>query len=425
MTDDQEQQPGPSRRAMIGTGAVASAIGIAGGFTAGRASAAEPTKGAGDSPFALRGTHQPGITTPVQDRLHFAAFDVTTTSRARLVSLLKEWTLAAERLMGGGPAGPIGPVEGDYRLPPDDTGEAIGLPASRLTLTFGFGPGLFVDDDGKDRFGLADRQPEVLKDLPHFPGDRLDPSRSRGDLCIQACADDPQVAVHAIRNLARIGFGTVSVRWSQLGFGRTSSTTAGQATPRNLFGFKDGTKNILAEETQALDEHVWVHPDDHGGDWLAGGSYLAARRINMVIETWDRQGLGEQEALIGRTKDSGAPMSGGKEHDDPDFSMPGRDGPIVPKDSHVAVVHPDHNDGVRILRRGYNFVDGSNDLGTLDAGLFFLAYVRDPATQFIPMQNAMAKHDAMMEYLKFTGSALFAIPPGAGEGEYIGQSLFT
>ncbi|WP_242612875.1 iron uptake transporter deferrochelatase/peroxidase subunit [Janibacter limosus] len=415
---------GPSRRAMIGTGAVASAIGIAGGFTAGRATAAEPTKGAPPSPFALRGTHQPGITTPVQDRLHFAAFDVTTTSRARLISLLKEWTLAAERLMDGGPAGPIGPVEGDYRLPPDDTGEAIGLPPSRLTLTFGFGPGLFVDDEGKDRFGLADRRPEVLTDLPHFPGDQLDQARSRGDLCVQACADDPQVAVHAIRNLARIGFGTVSVRWSQLGFGRTSSTTAGQATPRNLFGFKDGTKNVLAEEAKALDEHVWVQPDDHGGDWLAGGSYLAVRRINMVIETWDRQGLGEQESLIGRTKDSGAPLSGGREHDDPDFAMPGKDGPIVPKDSHVAVVHPDHNDGVRILRRGYNFVDGSTDLGTLDAGLFFLAYVRDPATQFVPMQNSMAKNDAMMEYLKFTGSALFAIPPGPAEGEYIGQPLF-
>jgi deferrochelatase/peroxidase EfeB len=415
---------GPSRRAMIGTGAVASAIGIAGGFTAGRATAAEPTKGAPPSPFALRGTHQPGITTPVQDRLHFAAFDVTTTSRARLISLLKEWTLAAERLMDGGPAGPIGPVEGDYRLPPDDTGEAIGLPPSRLTLTFGFGPGLFVDDEGKDRFGLADRRPEVLTDLPHFPGDQLDQARSRGDLCVQACADDSQVAVHAIRNLARIGFGTVSVRWSQLGFGRTSSTTAGQATPRNLFGFKDGTKNVLAEEAKALDEHVWVQPDDRGGDWLAGGSYLAVRRINMVIETWDRQGLGEQESLIGRTKDSGAPLSGGQEHDDPDFAMPGKDGPIVPKDSHVAVVHPDHNDGVRILRRGYNFVDGSTDLGTLDAGLFFLAYVRDPATQFVPMQNSMAKNDAMMEYLKFTGSALFAMPPGPAEGEYIGQPLF-
>ena len=414
----------PSRRAMLGTGAVAAVAGVAGGFTAGRATAAEPTKGATPSPFALRGAHQPGITTPVQDRLHFAAFDVTTTSRARLVSLLKEWTLAAERLMAGEPAGPIGPVEGDYRLPPDDTGEAIGLPPSKLTLTFGFGPSLFRDAKGRDRFGLADRRPEPLEELPHFPGDLLDPDRSGGDLCIQACADDPQVAVHAIRNLARIGFGTVSVRWSQLGFGRTSSTTSGQETPRNLFGFKDGTKNILAEETEALDEHVWVQPDDDGG-WLAGGSYLAVRRINMVIETWDRQGLAEQEGIIGRSKATGAPLSGGEEHADPDFAMPGRGGPIVPKDSHVAVVHPDHNDGVRILRRGYNFVDGSTNLGTLDAGLFFLAYVRDPARQFVPMQTAMAKNDAMMEYLKFTGSALFAIAPGAGEGEYIGQALFA
>lgn len=415
---------GPSRRAMIGTGAVASAIGIAGGFTAGRATAAEPAKGATPSPFALRGEHQPGITTPVQDRLHFAAFDITATSKARVISLLKEWTLAAERLMQGDPAGPIGPVEGDYRLPPDDTGEAIGLPPSNLTLTFGFGPGVFVDEDGKDRFGLKDRLPKEFAPLPHFPGDNLDQARSNGDLCIQACADDPQVAVHAIRNLARIGFGTVSVRWSQLGFGRTSSTSTDQATPRNLFGFKDGTKNIHAEEPKALEEHVWVQPDDTGGDWLAGGSYLAVRRINMVIETWDRQGLAEQEDLIGRSKATGAPLSGGEEFDEPDFAMPGRSGPIVPKDSHVAVVHPDHNDGAQILRRGYNFVDGSTDLGTLDAGLFFLAYVRDPARQFIPMQNKMAKNDAMMEYLKFTGSALFAIPPGAAKGEYIGQSLF-
>lgn len=428
--EDAQQEDRPtsgstSRRAVLGTGAAAAAIGVAGGFGVGRATAAEPTQGVTDSPFALRGRHQPGITTPVQDRLHFAAFDITTTSRARLISLLKEWTEAAARMMTGGSAGPVGPVEGDYRLPPDDTGEAIGLPPSRLTITFGFGPGLFVDADGTDRFGLADRRPGLLEELPHFPADVLDPARSNGDLCIQACADDPQVAVHAIRNLARVGFGTVAVRWSQLGFGRTSSTTSGQETPRNLFGFKDGTKNVLADESAALEEHVWVQPEDDGGDWLAGGSYLAVRRINMTIETWDRQGLGDQEALVGRTKATGAPLSGGQEHDDPDFAMPGRGGPIVPKDSHVAVVHPDHNDGVRILRRGYNFVDGSTDLGSLDAGLFFLAYVRDPAKQFIPMQTAMAKNDAMMEYLKFTGSALFAIPPGAGEGEYVGQALFA
>ncbi|MBA4085236.1 MAG: deferrochelatase/peroxidase EfeB [Kytococcus sp.] len=422
MGEEQQQRP-PSRRAMLGTGAVAAATGVVGGFGAGRATAAEPTKGASESPFALRGRHQPGITTPVQDRLHFAAFDITTTSRARLVSLLKEWTEAAERMMAGGPAGPVGPVEGDYRLPPDDTGEAIGLPPARLSITFGFGPGLFVDEDGADRFGLADRRPASLEPLPHFPGDVLDPARSNGDLCIQACADDPQVAVHAIRNLARVGFGTVAVRWSQLGFGRTSSTTSGQETPRNLFGFKDGTKNVLADEGAALQEHVWVQPEDDGGDWLAGGSYLVVRRINMTIETWDRQGLGDQEGIIGRTKASGAPLSGGTEHDDPDFTLPGRGGPLVPKDSHVAVVHPSHNDGARLLRRGYNFVDGSTDLGSLDAGLFFLAYVRDPATQFVPMQTAMAKHDAMMEYLRFTGSALFAVPPGAGPGQYVGRDL--
>ena len=137
-------------------------------------------------------------------------------------------------------------------MPPDDTGEAIGLPPNGLTITFGFGPSLFRTDDGKDRFGLADRQPAALRTLPHFPVDALDPARSYGDLCIQACADDPQVAVHAIRNLARIGFGTVSVRWSQLGFGRTSTTSTSQSTPRNLFGFKDGTKNIKAEETSEV-----------------------------------------------------------------------------------------------------------------------------------------------------------------------------
>src|SRR6185436_4114595 len=127
-----------------------------------------------------------------------------------------------------------------------------------------------------------------------FPADRLDPARSGGDICVQACADDPQVAVHAIRNLARIGFGTVSVRWSQLGFGRTSSTTPSEQTPRNLFGFKDGTRNIAGEDADALTRHVWVGSGDDPA-WMAGGSYLVARRIAMRIESWDRVSLREQE----------------------------------------------------------------------------------------------------------------------------------
>ncbi len=416
---------------MIGGGAAAA--GLAGAFVAGHALAGEAGETAVEAPtgdaiadtYPFRGPHQAGIVTPAQDRLHFAAFDVTTDSRDELVALLQAWTEAAERLTQGDPAGPIGPVEGAANVPPDDTGEAIGLPASGLTLTFGFGPSLFVDDDGRDRFGLADRQPALLRDLPHFPADLLDPARSRGDLCVQACAQDPQVAVHAIRNLARMGFGTVAVRWSQLGFGRTSTTSTSQSTPRNLFGFKDGTANVKAEETAELDEHVWVQPDDDGGDWLAGGSYLVARRINMTIEVWDRQPLEDQEEFVGRTKDTGAPLSGGEEFTEPDFEMPGHEGPVIPVDAHVRVVHPDFNSGARLLRRGYNFVDGSNHLGGLDAGLFFLAFVRDPDRQFVPMQTAMAKSDALMEYLKFTSSAIFAVPPGIGPGEYVGQALFA
>ena len=350
---------------------------------------------------------------------------MTTGEREDLVDLLRRWTDAGEQMTRGEPVG-AGAVGGDANLPPDDTGEALELPASGLTITFGFGPSLFRDAQGRDRFGLAERRPDALRELPHFPGDALEPGRSGGDLCVQACADDPQVAVHAVRNLARIGFGTVSVRWSQLGFGRTSTTSASQSTPRNLFGFKDGTANVKAEETAALEEHVWVGEDDQRAGWLAGGSYLVARRIGMGIEVWDRQPLGDQEGFVGRTKDTGAPLSGGEERSAPDFDLAGSDGlPVIPLGAHVRVVHPDQHGGARMLRRGYNFVDGSNSLGGLDAGLFFIAYVRDPGTHFVPHQLAMSRHDALTEYLRVSGSAVFAVPPGAGPGEHVGQALFA
>ena len=413
-----------SRRGLIGGGAAA--VGVAGAYVVGHEAAGTPgpavapADDAVASSYPFRGAHQAGIVTPAQDRLHFAAFDVRTDSRDELVALLQAWTEAAERMTRGEGAGPVGPTQGAADLPPDDTGEAIGLPPSGLTITFGFGPGLFT------RFGLDGRRPEALRDLPHFPGDNLDPARSGGDLCIQACAQDPQVAVHAIRNLARIGFGTVAVRWSQLGFGRTSTTSTAQSTPRNLFGFKDGTANVKAEEAEALDDFVWVQDGDDGADWLAGGSYLITRRINMTIEVWDRQPLGDQEMFVGRTKDTGAPLSGGQEFDQPDFDMPGsNDLTVIAPDAHIRLVHPDFNGGARMLRRGYNFVDGSDSLGGLDAGLFFLAFVRNPDTHFIPIQTKMASQDALMEYLKVTGSALFAVPAGVREGEYVGQALFA
>ncbi|NBE81581.1 iron uptake transporter deferrochelatase/peroxidase subunit [Micromonospora rubida] len=417
------------RRAITLAGAgVAGVAGVAVGAGAlarggGDRAAADQGAAAGAVPF--HGEHQAGITTPAQDRLHFVAFDVVTKDRARLVDLLQEWTAAAARMTAGRDAGVLGAVGGVPEAPPDDTGEALGLPPSQLTLTIGFGPTLFRDAQGKDRFGLAGRRPAALADLPHFAGDALRPELSGGDLCVQACANDPQVAVHAIRNLARIGMGVVSVRWSQLGFGRTSSTSRGQATPRNLFGFKDGTANLKAEDAGLLREQLWAQPGD-GPDWMTGGSYLVTRKIRMLVETWDRSSLVEQEQIVGRTKGSGAPLGRGDEFDEPDLAAKGDDGqPLIAETAHVRLAHPSQHDGARLLRRGYNFVDGSDGLGRLDAGLFFIAYQRDPRKQFVPIQTRLARNDAMNEYLRHVSSGIFACPPGVRDGgDHWGRSLF-
>jgi deferrochelatase/peroxidase EfeB len=424
---DTTGSPAMSRRRLFGLAGAGAALAGAGAAIAGTVvtRSAEPAmeaaareEAARDSvPF--RGQHQAGIVTPAQDRMHFVALDVTTTDRAALVDLLRRWTRAAERMTAGAEVSPLGALGGNPDAPPADNGEALGLPASQLTLTLGLGGSLF---DG--RFGLAGAKPAGLAELPHFQLDQLDPKRSGGDLCIQACANDPQVAVHAIRHLVRMGFGTTSVRWSQLGFGRTSSTSTAQLTPRNLFGFKDGTNNIKAEDPAALDDHVWVAPGD-GPAWLTDGSYLVARRIRMHIEIWDRTSLAEQESIIGRQKGSGAPPGKPGEFDPSDFAMAANDGrPLIGENAHIRLASAAANGGARILRRGYNFVDGADGSGHLDAGLFFLCFARDPHRQFVPMQRALASQDKLMEYVEHTGSGLFAVPPGVGPDGFWADTLF-
>ncbi|MFJ1746580.1 iron uptake transporter deferrochelatase/peroxidase subunit [Streptomyces sp. NPDC088116] len=418
----------PSRRSLLGWSGAGLALGAA--ATGGTMAALRDRDGNGDrdgdgnavasaadsgAAVPFHGPHQAGIATAVQDRLHFAAFDVTTQDRAELVQLLKDWTRAAERMTAGHAVGE-GAYGGLAEAPPDDTGEALGLKPSRLTLTVGFGPSLFAG--GRFGGGMEQHRPAALVDLPRFPGDNLDPARGGGDLCVQACADDPQVAVHAIRNLARIGFGKVAVRWSQLGFGKTSSTTPGAQTPRNLFGFKDGTSNIAGTDSAALDTHVWVSRKD-GPAWLAGGSYLVARRISMRIESWDRTSLQEQEDVFGRDKGEGAAVGKAHEHDKPSLRA------MLPT-SHVRLAHPDSHHGVRMLRRGYSFTDGTDGLGRLDAGLFFLAYQRDVRDAFIPVQRSLARSDALNEYIQHVGSAVFAIPPGVRDkDDWWGRALFS
>lgn len=412
---------GLSRRGLLGLaigGGVASlAVGVGGGLAGGVALGRARAEADAQIAYEFFGAHQAGITTPVQEHLHFASFDMMPrTDRDDLITLLQDWTYAASRMTKGLEVSATGAVGGDAEVPPDDTGEALGLPAAGLTITFGFGPSLFENEDG-DRFGIAARRPQKLERLPAFLGDDLDPQASHGDLCIQACADDPQVAVHAIRNLSRIAFGRARLRWSQLGFGKTSRTTSAQVTPRNLFGFKDGTANILADDAAALDANVWVGESDEPA-WMTGGSYLVARKIAMLIETWDRVRLSEQNTIVGRDKGEGAPLSGGDEFTAPDFGSS-----AIDRNAHVRLAHPDQNDGIRILRRGFNYVNGNNDLGRLDAGLFFLSYQRDPS-QFISLQRRLST-DRMNEYIRHVGSGIWAIPAGEKPGSYVGAGLFA
>ena len=421
MSAEDEQRSGISRRRLIaGAGAAGVGIGLGGaGYLIGRDGAEAETHLDDTVPFF--GARQAGIETPAQDRLHFAAFDLTVSSPDELRDLLREWTDAAAEMTRGRM---VGDVNDEQLAPPDDTGETVGLQPASLTVTFGFGPDLF-ERDGRDRFGLRSRRPHALRLLPPLPGDTLDPGLSGGDLCVQACSDDPQVAFHAVRNLARLGRGAVVMRWSQLGFGRTSSTTRSQATPRNLMGFKDGTRNLRAEDTEDMNRFVWLGPGDDV-PWMANGTYMVTRRIRMLIEIWDRSALSDQETTIGRHKYSGAPLGGAREFDDPDLGARRQSEPVIPADAHIRLAAPQMNDGESILRRGYSFTDGVvEELGELDAGLFFICFQRDPDKQFTAIQRRLGRIDALNEYIRHTSSAVFAVPPGAQPGGFVGEGLFA
>jgi deferrochelatase/peroxidase EfeB len=403
------------RRLLTSAGVGAAGLGIGGaGFLVGQETAEANAEGTGTVEFY--GEHQAGIATPAQDRLHFAAFDLVDEDPAALRELLREWSKAASEMTQGEL---IGDVNDLLVAPPDDTGETVGRLPSSLTVTIGFGPSLFE----RPALGLAAKRPAALKTLPPLPGDELNELESGGDLCVQACSDDPQVAFHAVRNLARIGRGTVVMRWSQLGFGRTATTSRSQDTPRNLMGMKDGTANIRAEDTGAMERFVWLGRDADQS-WMRGGSLMVTRRIRMLLEVWDRASLEDQEATIGRRKYSGAPLTGTEEFDPLDLEAEKNGQPVIPEDAHVRLASSTLNGGERILRRGYSFTDGVDEsLGELEAGLFFIAFQKDPEKQFVAIQRRLGQFDALNEYIKHVGSAVFAVPPGAKPGGYVGEGL--
>ncbi len=430
MSDEKKQRMG-RRHFLTRTALAAAAAPVAlNAFAAPSKSAANATNTSNGAPLATEpfwGKYQAGIATPMQSHSYFMAFDLTTTKREDVIALLRAWTEAAASMTHGPTTYPAHP---DADQIPEDSGASLDLQAARLTITFGFGPGLF-EKDGVDRYGLAKKRPAALADLPRFTGDQLVAQRTGGDLSVQACADDPQVAEHAVRRFVALAYGVADIRWAQNGF--SGSFKAGE-TPRNQMGFKDGTMNISTKDTKTMNEFVWV--GDEGPDWMRDGSYMVIRPIRIALEHWDRMKLGFQEATVGRHKYSGAPI--GKEHefDALDLDANDKDGnPLIAENSHARMAAPATNDGAQILRRAYSYDNGVSQIAerwppwrqamTFDAGLLFQCYQRDPRTGFTKMFEKMAKFDMLNQFTTHLGSGLFACPHGAKPGEYIGQQLFA
>jgi deferrochelatase/peroxidase EfeB len=381
--------------------------------------ASDSSSASGDSVRAAQarvpffGVHQAGIATPSQGHVQFAAFDLSSGRLSDLRALLVAWSGAAARLTAGLPVGALESGE----EPPGDTGESVGLGPARLTVTFGIGLSVFE----RREFGLVARRPAPLVALPAFAGEALDRGICGGDLGVQVCADDPQVAFHAIHNLIRIASPTAVPRWLLAGSGRTGNSS-GEATPRNLMGFKDGTANIVAEDEEALARFVWANVPESPA-WMRGGSYLVVRRIAMQLGAWDATSYVDQEQTFGRQKVSGAPLGGAREHDPLDLTAKANGVAVIPEDAHVRLASPSYNGGERLLRRGYSYFDGV-EAGSPAGGLLFLCYQRDPRAQFIAIQHRLAASDALSRHVLHVGSAVFACPPGAAQGGFVGQGLF-
>jgi deferrochelatase/peroxidase EfeB len=359
--------------------------------------------------FAFDGERQAGVLTERQPHAIVVAFDAVTSSPAELAEGVRQLSVRARALTAGyaallGAPGD-GPTPDSGLLGPDVT-------PGGLTVTVGFGASLF---DG--RYGLAARRPAGLKPMPVFPDDALVGAETHGDVLVQLCGDTEHGLLHALRDLMRATRGVLAARWKVEGFLPPPRSGPDPPAGRNLLGFKDGTANPDTGDGALMDRVVWD---------TAGGTYAVVRIIRNRVEFWDRVARSEQELMIGRLKDTGAPLGRGKELDDPDYESDHR-GERIPMDAHIRLARPrtaatEHQ---RILRRAYNYSRGIDEAGQLDMGLIFIAFNRDVEQQFEAIQRRLAG-EPLVDYIVPTGGGYFYIPPGARDAQdWVGSGLFT
>lgn len=407
MPDDQNTDSGRglSRRRLLFGGAVAgvgaiAAIGADYAIQHGPGTAPSPAEVVhGHDTVPFYGPHQAGVDTTPQAHANFVSLDLHgQTDREALVRMMRVLTDDAARLTQGAAA-------------LADSEPELGILPARLTVTFGFGPGLVARAGGS--------APAWLQPLPAFGIDQLDPSYSEGDLLIQLASDDALTVAHATRMLLKDTRSFATVRWSQSGFRRARGSEQPGVTMRNLFGQVDGTANPVPG-TDDFERLVWSR-----GGWMTGGTGMVLRRIRMNLDKWDRLDRSGREQSVGRFLANGAPLTGVNEHDEPDFAATTAIGfPVIPAFSHMARART-ANTGERFYRRGYNYDDTPTGGEISQSGLLFASYQADITAQFVPIQRRLDKLDLLNEWTTPIGSAVFAIPPGCSEGGYIGEALLN
>lgn len=391
-----ERRSGVTRRRLLGAGALAAGAGLT-GCTRRDPAAVDPQT----EPFF--GAHQAGVATAPQAYATLIALDLRPdhADRATLTSVMKLWTADAARLTQGLPA-------------LADTEPELAAQPSRLTVTVGYGPDLF------SAVGLGAARPAAVTPLPSFRVDRLESRWSGGQLLVQVCADSLLAVSHACRVLIKNVRSMTTVRWIQRGFRNPPRSAAPGASMRNLMGQVDGTVNL--DTAADLDRLVW--DDGRSQPWFGGGTTLVLRRIRAEMDTWDELDRASKELVVGRRLGSGAPLTGTRETDEPDFAATVNGITVIPENSHIALAHH-RTDSEQFLRRPYNY-DDVPDAGRIsDSGLLFLAYQRDPATQFVPVQQRLADFDALNPWTTPVGSAVFAILPGVAEGGFLGEQVLA